>query len=403
MYTPAYREQTTTGHCQKPGRSLRQLPAGSCRRKLTYGTQSLQLQAVSNHFYFAGKHVAERTGTGSYTSVAAPDRLGSEMSYFPYGDEKGTVTAQERVKFATYWRDGESGLDYAMNRYYSSVMGRFLSADPYMSSGGLANPQGWNRYSYVQGDPINNNDGPGLYAQGVGAGLGGGGAAWGWDPYVVLPENACFAAFYSLTNSYAAPVAQSVLQHCIQAQMYWAGHGGPGGGGAEAKSPLKNPIPGEQAAYDALGKPECVAGLKQIGASHARGTEAAQGVLQSAGVNYGTSDTGHLIPLVVKDVGSGYQVVNGASLAESNSTSITINKYINWYFPDKTIATLAGTADAVVYNWQEALSGLVGATLSLTEAQALVILHEVAHILGAPQEDESNYEQFNTTIYKNCL
>src|SRR5438270_12491888 len=46
------------------------------------------------------------------------DHVRSEMTYYPYGDEKGSVSANDRVKYATYWRDGESGLDYAMNRYY---------------------------------------------------------------------------------------------------------------------------------------------------------------------------------------------------------------------------------------------------------------------------------------------
>jgi RHS repeat-associated protein len=87
------------------------------------------------------------------------------MRYHPYGDEKGTVTAQERVKYATYWRDGESGLDYAMNRYYSSVMRRFLSADPYDGSASLASPKSWNRYAYSVNDPVNNLDPSGLRCQ----------------------------------------------------------------------------------------------------------------------------------------------------------------------------------------------------------------------------------------------
>jgi len=39
-------------------------------------------------------------------------------------------------KFATYWRDGFTGLDYARQRYYSSRSGRFLTADPYRASAG---------------------------------------------------------------------------------------------------------------------------------------------------------------------------------------------------------------------------------------------------------------------------
>jgi RHS repeat-associated protein len=83
------------------------------------------------------------------------DRLGSSRTggskYFPYGEEQ-QVTAQDKDKFATYYRDGTTGLDYAQNRYYANTLGRFTSPDPYMSSGGTADPQSWNRYSYVQGD-----------------------------------------------------------------------------------------------------------------------------------------------------------------------------------------------------------------------------------------------------------
>jgi RHS repeat-associated protein len=52
--------------------------------------------------------------------------------------------------------------NYADQRYYSPGTGRFLSADPYMASGGAANPSSWNRYAYVEGDPVNRYDPRGL-------------------------------------------------------------------------------------------------------------------------------------------------------------------------------------------------------------------------------------------------
>jgi len=66
------------------------------------------------------------------------------------------------VKFATYYRDGTTALDYANQRYYGRTIGRFLTADPYGGSANPANPQSWNRYAYVQGDPVNANDPSGL-------------------------------------------------------------------------------------------------------------------------------------------------------------------------------------------------------------------------------------------------
>ena len=52
--------------------------------------------------------------------------------------------------------------DYAVNRQYSQRVGRFGSADPYQASSYLVNPQSWNRYSYVENDPIHNVDPLGL-------------------------------------------------------------------------------------------------------------------------------------------------------------------------------------------------------------------------------------------------
>ncbi|MBI1897281.1 MAG: RHS repeat-associated core domain-containing protein, partial [Acidobacteria bacterium] len=78
-----------------------------------------------------------------------------------YGEEP-TVTAQDRDKFATYYRDGVTNLDYADQRYYSSQYGRFLTPDPYVASGGAADPGSWNRYAYVGGDPVNWIDRRGL-------------------------------------------------------------------------------------------------------------------------------------------------------------------------------------------------------------------------------------------------
>jgi len=57
-----------------------------------------------------------------------------------------------------YFRDAETGLDYADQRYHQPGVGRFLTADPYVSSAGPTNPGTWNRYAYVGGDPVNFKD-----------------------------------------------------------------------------------------------------------------------------------------------------------------------------------------------------------------------------------------------------
>lgn len=63
-----------------------------------------------------------------------------------------------------YYRDLLTNLDYADQRYYSSLHGRFVTADPYVASTKSVNPQSWNRYVYVLGNPSNYVDPRGLEA-----------------------------------------------------------------------------------------------------------------------------------------------------------------------------------------------------------------------------------------------
>jgi RHS repeat-associated protein len=113
----------------------------------------------STSVYFAGKLIWDDAG-GVVT-----DRLGSVVTgnrkYFPYGEEP-TTTSQNRTKFATYFRDATTALDYAHQRFYARTTGRFLSPDPYLAPAGTSDPASWNRYTYVQGDPANFLDRRGL-------------------------------------------------------------------------------------------------------------------------------------------------------------------------------------------------------------------------------------------------
>lgn len=46
-------------------------------------------------------------------------------------------------------------------RYFSAHVGRFQSADPAIAAPGV--PQAWNRFAYVQNNPVNNVDPRGLF------------------------------------------------------------------------------------------------------------------------------------------------------------------------------------------------------------------------------------------------
>jgi RHS repeat-associated protein len=98
--------------------------------------------------------------TGSLSGMTRHD-------YGPFGEETGAgvggrTTAQGyaqldgvRQKWARLERDGETGLDYAKNRYYSSIQGRFTSIDPVkLTPARMLDPQQFNLYAYVRNNPL---------------------------------------------------------------------------------------------------------------------------------------------------------------------------------------------------------------------------------------------------------
>ncbi|MBC7924412.1 MAG: hypothetical protein H7039_02040, partial [Bryobacteraceae bacterium] len=78
----------------------------------------------------------------SVGSLLPSNRLGSPMDHLPYRELLQNGGYNGKV-FTNYFRDGSTGLDYADQRYYQPGMGRFLTADPYMASVGVASPASW--------------------------------------------------------------------------------------------------------------------------------------------------------------------------------------------------------------------------------------------------------------------
>ena len=130
--------------------------AGSSNPSMAFGAKE------TNH-WFGGKLVQKGTyalfATATWTQQ---DRMGSIGKYYPYGEEKGIVTADDREKFATYTRDATTGLDYADQRWHSAGAGRFLNGDP-MDAQSAMNPGTFNQYGYALADPVEYFDPNGLY------------------------------------------------------------------------------------------------------------------------------------------------------------------------------------------------------------------------------------------------
>ncbi len=147
------------------------------RMKKTVGSET------TYYFYGVGGLLCEFTTTNTGATQAAStdrttyrtsDKLGSAVLIMnssgtviennrtlPYGEAwlaENTPSTNDK-KFTTYQRDQESGLDYAMARFYGNNYGRFNSPD--RGDPELENPQTWNRYVYTGNDPINYTDATG--------------------------------------------------------------------------------------------------------------------------------------------------------------------------------------------------------------------------------------------------
>ncbi len=123
------------------------------------------------YVFFGGKRIARRDPAGAIAYYFA-DHLGSsrvvtnstgtildDSDFYPFGGERTVLSSSGNTyKFTGKERDPESGLDDFGARYYSSSLGRFLSADwsavpipvPYAN---LANPQTLNLYAIVHDNP----------------------------------------------------------------------------------------------------------------------------------------------------------------------------------------------------------------------------------------------------------
>jgi len=134
--------------------------------------------SYNEYVFFSGRRISSRNGTGSVyyyfadvlgstrTITDAQGRICYDADFSPYGQEMShterlqSTACPPNYKFTGYERDTETGLDYAFARYYSSRLGRFLSADPL--GGGVSNPQSMNRYAYVVNRPTVGTDPTGL-------------------------------------------------------------------------------------------------------------------------------------------------------------------------------------------------------------------------------------------------
>jgi RHS repeat-associated protein len=111
-------------------------------------------------------------------------RRGSNWTGSPSAGDWTAIASTTRRGFTEHSMLDNLNLTHMNGRVYDQVIGRFLSADPYID--GALNTQGWNRFSYVQNNPLSYTDPSGFavaapYIDGFWIIYGGDGAGWGGD------------------------------------------------------------------------------------------------------------------------------------------------------------------------------------------------------------------------------
>jgi RHS repeat-associated protein len=117
---------------------------------------------TSRNIYFGGRLIVSN-GTPVVTDALGSVRSnadwnGAAFGYYPYGENIGSTPGTGREQFATYTQEAGNGLDYANQRYYTAIFGRFNTPDRCQSNAPRKDSASWNRYSYAVGDPVNLND-----------------------------------------------------------------------------------------------------------------------------------------------------------------------------------------------------------------------------------------------------
>jgi hypothetical protein len=146
-------------------------------------------------------------------------------------------------------------------------------------------------------------------------------------------------------------------------------------------------IPGDQRTRDLLSDPNC--------AKAVRAKSPKDAVTAYDEVHFSYSDLG---PVRIGADGS-YEM---PALAEQAGKNIRINSQIDWKDPNATVAVTVTGKTATAYVLAAVKDALGATSFSAADYQSMVILHEMAHYFGAPQERRGDWN-FTRSILLDCL
>jgi RHS repeat-associated protein len=376
---------TTTRYVYAGSKPIAEYVNGATTPSAEYiysGSQLLATIAGSNTTYHHPDHLSNRAETD-----ASGNRIRT-FGQFPFGETWYETGIVDKWKFTGDERDsatGETGLDYAIYRYYSSGLGRFMSPD-YLA-GHSRRPQSLNRYAYTT-DPINKFD-----PLGLDDGDDGGGT-----PVTAMCEDGFCSAFevVEVTPSFDCPALAEceVIDPSLFAQTPSRAPNFPVGNGAPM---LGNPLADRLALIQSI--------IKQI----LNGNNLCADFMNSmANVFFGQS-AGQIYNGTQVNVGESYNSdgsysgVGGTSQELSALSDNSMTVYTNSPFGRlMQPANYGQPGPPGILKLGDFFGGSLG-------AQVAIEMHELAHIVGAIPSDGFGADPSRTqesankdTMSKNC-
>jgi RHS repeat-associated protein len=306
----------------------------------------------------------------------------STIDLDPWGGETARSSSQafQPHRYTTYERDANGG-DEAMMRRYTGKWHRFTQPDPYDGSYDLSDPQSFNRYAYVQNDPVNFVDPTGLTWQLCGVDMGAGACIgqgfWGGGFDVNDRRSALNPSGREIITNAEPRVAQFVFDFAenmrassVESSMFGSMFSDPPQvGGTKNKGAIKSFNKAFAEAVSRLSDDDC--------AELFGGKDAALKAL--SGANYSYRDLG-----AAKYDGESktIKVTGAATITSTNPPSV----YINSSGPFRNTNLLVITPSGVESRTVDFGTGLRGAQFG-----ALLLLHELGHLTGSFEPDAGNY------------
>lgn len=161
------------------GRRVATMAGGSVTRVMIYDAVGALVAEYAGAASANGTQyvMTDQQGSTRLTMTSAPvggQLVAARQDYLPFGEDvPGAVgpragvagysqSTGPRQKYAGMEQDEATGLSHTLWREFDNLSARWTAPDPYGGSMALISPQTFNRYAYVNNDPVNLTDPTGL-------------------------------------------------------------------------------------------------------------------------------------------------------------------------------------------------------------------------------------------------